>query len=140
MNKYYFEIMETEYTYNVISEVIGDIITFEGTEKEYNELKEYEVFELDTTIGVLFFHHEDIKLIGCYDMKKVNMYNKCVNELTNFNGRNSTYDEIMQEYNYNLDDSIMVLKSIIERELEESETTEQIKFYNEILSKINTIA
>lgn len=138
MNKYYFEILENEYTINVMDELIGSTATFEGSKKAYEKLMEYEVFELNTMIGDVFLHEEDIKLIGVYDMKKVKTYDNCINAIDKFEGT-YCFDEILTECEYNLEEAIYSLKLILDKLLNESETEKEIKFYSKMLNKINPI-
>lgn len=84
------------------------------------------------------------RLNGTEKMESYKIYTECVNSLTKFYGRNSTYDEIILECKYDLDYSIEVLKSILENQLEElfngKEEEEERNFLNKMLNKINTIA
>lgn len=71
-------------------------------------------------------------------MNKLNIYNECINAMDKFEGT-SVYDELLEGNYNNLDFAIYNLILILDRLIEESETEEEIKFYNEMANKMSPI-
>lgn len=111
---------------------------FKNTRKEYEKVFEDGIIELDTYKGKLSFDINKVRLVSLIEINRKERYDECITKIDEFEG-NSTFDELLEENNNNLESAIYNLKLILDRCLEESETTEQIEFYTSMLSKVNSI-
>lgn len=115
-------------SFNYINEFVSDSDIEDITEDIINN---YSSYDLDYSIEVYtnLLEYEDEQLIE---------YENIIKELQK-NDRHSTYDEILEENNYILSDSIEELKSVLCTLINDIEYIDYKKEYGELLNRLENI-
>lgn len=115
-------------SFNYINEFVSDSDIEDITEDIINN---YNSYDLDYSIEVYtnLLEYEDEQLIK---------YENIIKELQK-NDRHSTYDEILEENNYILSDSIEELKSVLYTLINDIEYIDYKEEYEELLNKLENI-
>ena len=115
-------------SFNYINEFVSDSDIEDITEDIINN---YSGYDLDYSIEVYtnLLEYEDEQLIK---------YENIIKELQK-NDRHSTYDEILEENNYILSDSIEELKSVLSTLINDIEYIDYKEEYEELLNRLENI-
>ena len=124
----YFNAYGNLASFNYINEFVSDSDIEDITE---DIISNYSSYDLDYSIEVYtnLLEYEDEQLIK---------YENIIKELQK-NDRHSTYDEILEENNYILSDSIEELKSVLYTLINDIEYIDYKEEYEELLNKLENI-
>ena len=124
----YFNAYGNLASFNYINEFVSDSDIEDITEDIMNN---YSSYDLDYSIEVYtnLLEYEDEQLIE---------YENIIKELQK-NDRHSTYDEILEENNYILSDSIEELKSVLYTLINDIEYIDYKEEYEELLNRLENI-
>ena len=124
----YFNVCGNLESFNYINEFVSDSDIEDITEDIINN---YSSYDLDYSIEVYtnLLEYEDEQLIK---------YENIIKELQK-NDRHSTYDEILEENNYILSDSIEELKSVLSTLINDIEYIDYKEEYEELLNRLENI-